>query len=163
MVRLFTQQLFPTRQQPCPDTYSWATFLGTIKARFWDQWGNDETVWIDTPQTSLQFSRGHRPAALLNQMGHRQVGYRNSAGETVKPHNIGGFGNYCPYIPGDWGGAIETTFAGGKPGNSHNSTFLRTLDPGRVARQGQVEVVYRNDSFIRYTTQHELYSKTGAE
>lgn len=144
----------------CPDTYSWATFLGTIKARFWDQWGNDETVWIDTPKPACS-SAEDTDCCFVEPNGAQQVGYRNSAGETVKPHNIGGFGNYCPYIPGDWGGAIETTFAGGKPGNSHNSTFLRTLDPGRVARQGQVEVVYRNDSFIRYTTQHELYSKTG--
>jgi hypothetical protein len=78
-----------------------------------------------------------------------------------KPDDIGAPGKYCPYIPADWGGATETTFAGGKPGNSHNATFLRTLDPARVARQGQVEVVYRNDTFVRYTTEQELYSKPG--
>ena len=78
-----------------------------------------------------------------------------------EPDDIGGPGAFCPYIPGDWGGADETTFANGKPGNSHNATFLRTLDPARVARQGQVEVVYRNDSFVRYTAAQELYSKPG--
>ena len=28
----------------CPDTFAWATFLETIRAGFWNQWANDETV-----------------------------------------------------------------------------------------------------------------------
>ncbi len=79
----------------------------------------------------------------------------------MKPSNIGGPGVNCPYIPGDYGGAHQTTFSGGKNITSHNSTFLRTQDPARIARQREVEVVCRNNSFVRYTTAQELYSKAG--
>lgn len=135
-------------------------FLETIKARFWDQWANDETVWVKNPKP-LCATDGATDCCFVNADATPQVGYRDANGDVREPDDVGGPGAFCPYIPGDWGGALETTFAGGKPGNSHNSTFLRTLDPARVARQGQVEVVYRNDSFVRYTTEQELYSRPG--
>jgi hypothetical protein len=144
----------------CPDTFAWATFLETIRAGFWNQWANDETVWVKNPKP-LCATDGATDCCFVSADSKPQVGYRDAKGDVHEPDDIGGPGAFCPYIPGDWGGADETTFANGKPGNSHNATFLRTLDPARVARQGQVEVVYRNDSFVRYTAAQELYSKPG--
>lgn len=144
----------------CPDTFAWATFLETIKAGFWNQWANDETVWISNPKP-LCSTDGSTDCCVVDAGVTPQVGYRDSNGVLREPKDVGGPGEFCPYIPGDWGGSDETTFAGGKPGNSHNTTFLRTLDPARVARQGQVEVVYRNDAFVRYTAEQELYSRPG--
>ncbi|MBT4771131.1 MAG: hypothetical protein HOL07_05350 [Rhodospirillaceae bacterium] len=144
----------------CADTFAWASFLETIQAEFWNQWANDETVWVADPKP-LCSSDGATDCCFVNIDATPQVGYRDASGKVREPDDIGAPGKHCPYIPADWGGSTETTFAGGKPGNSHNATFLRTLDPARVARQGQVEVVYRSDNFVRYTTEQELYSKPG--
>lgn len=144
----------------CPDTFAWTSFLETVRAGFWNQWANDETVWVADPKPLCSTDTAV-DCCFVNIGAKPQVGYRDAAGNVREPDDIGAPGKHCPYIPGDWGGSKETTFAGGKPGNSHNTTFLRTLDPGRVARQGQVEVVYRNDVFVRYTTGQELYSKPG--
>lgn len=34
----------------CADAFAWASFLETIQAKFWDQWANDETVWVVDPE-----------------------------------------------------------------------------------------------------------------
>ncbi|MBT4905386.1 MAG: hypothetical protein HON62_00760 [Rhodospirillaceae bacterium] len=144
----------------CADTFAWASFLETIQSEFWNQWANDETVWVADPKPICS-SDGATDCCFVDIGATPQVGYRDASGNVRKPDDVGAPGKYCPYIPGDWGGSAETSFAGGKPGNSHNATFLRTLDPARVARQGQVEIVYRNDAFVRYTTAQELYSRPG--
>ncbi|MEP4379340.1 MAG: hypothetical protein ABJ215_18210 [Alphaproteobacteria bacterium] len=144
----------------CADTFAWASFLETIQARFWDQWANDETIWVVDPKP-LCTSDGATDCCFVRIGAAPQVGHRDASGNVREPDDVGAPGKHCPYIPGDWGGSAETSFAGGKPGNSHNATFLRTLDPARVARQGQVEIVYRNDAFVRYTAEQELYSKPG--
>ena len=144
----------------CPDTVGWTQFLEAIQAEFWRNWANDETIWVSEPKPVCA-TDGSTDCCFWKRSGTPLVGYRNAAGEVQRPDDIGAPGKYCPYQPGDWGGADETTFAGGKPGGSHNTTFLRELDPARIARQGQVEVVYRNQPFTAYTTALELYSKAG--
>ncbi|MFW5834845.1 MAG: hypothetical protein ACOCYE_12190 [Pseudomonadota bacterium] len=144
----------------CPDAFAWTQFLGAIQAEFWQQWANDETVWVAQPKPLCTADRPD-DCCFVDAEATPQVGYRDAAGEIVAPAVVGGPGEHCPYIPADWGGAEETEFAGGKPFRSHNTTFLRTLDPARIARQQEVEVVYRNDSFVRYATENELYSRAG--
>jgi len=144
----------------CPDAFAWTQFLGAIQAEFWRNWANDETVWVEDPKPLCSEDR-RNDCCFLDPGGTPQVGFRDQTGRIFEPLEIGGPGEFCPYIPGDWGGAPETVFRGGKPLSSHNTTFLRTLDPARVARQQEVEVVYRNDSFVRYTTAAELYSRAG--
>jgi len=144
----------------CPDAFGWKQLLDAVDARFWDAWANDETVWVSDPKP-LCAAEADSDCCFSDPRGQPQVGYRDAAGKVVPPADVGGPGTHCPYIPGDWGGATETTFAGGKPVTSHNTTFLRTLDPARIARQREVEVVYRNDAFVDYATSQELYSTVG--
>lgn len=144
----------------CPDTFGWAQLLEAIQAEFWKNWANDETIWVSEPKP-ICTTDGSTDCCFWKRSGTPLVGYRDAAGKVVRPDDVGGPGKYCPYQPSDWDGANETTFAGGKPGSSHNTTFLRNLDPARIARQGEVEVVYRNPSFTAYTTALELYSKAG--
>lgn len=146
----------------CPDAFGWKQFLEAIQAEFWDEWANDETVWVSDPKTVCT-SADQTDCCFVAPGESVQVGYRGADGQPVKPADIGGPGSHCPYIPGDWGGSDETTFEGAKPITSHNTTFLRTLDPARIARQREVEVVYRNDPFVRYTTANELYSTPGLQ
>lgn len=146
----------------CPDAFGWKQLFEAIQAHFWDAWANDETVWISDPKP-LCSSTNDNDCCFVDASvdANIQVGYRNASGEVPEPSDVGGPGEYCPYIPGNWGGATETTFSGGKTVTSHNTTFLREFDPARIARQREVEVVYRNDPFVLYTTRQELYSKMG--
>ena len=144
----------------CPDAFGWMQMLDAIKNEFWTQWANDETVWVTSPKPLCQ-SDADRDCCFVNPGLSPLVGYRNVSGKLVPPSDVGGPGHHCPYIPGDFGGSDETTFAGGKTVTSHNTTFLRTQNPARIARQREVEVVYRNNPFVQYTTIQELYSKAG--
>lgn len=144
----------------CPDASGWRQFLEAIQSEFWVNWGNDETLWVKTPK-ALCADDFSTDCCFVDPTADVRVGYRDASGTVVKPDDIGGPGAMCPYIPADWGGSDETTFAGGKPVTSHNSTFLRTLDPARIARQREVEVVYRNDPFMIYATGADIYSKAG--
>lgn len=144
----------------CPDAAGWKQMLDAIGAEFWTNWANDETVWVASPRPVCTAANPN-DCCFTDPGGTPQVGYRDASGNVVGPSEVGGPGVNCPYIPGDWGGAHETTFAGGKSVTSHNTTFLRTQDPARIARQREVEVVYRNDPFVRYTNSQELYSRAG--
>lgn len=144
----------------CPDAFGWKQFLEAIDAKFWRNWANDETVWVTEPKP-LCADKNDTDCCFVNPKGKHQVGYRNTEGRVEKPGHIGGPGQYCPYIPGDWGGANMTEFKNAKTVTSHNTTFLLTRDPARIARQREVEIVYRNDPFVRFTTENELYSKAG--
>lgn len=144
----------------CPDAFGWTQFLGAIQAGFWENWANDETVWVSDPRP-LCSSDSTVDCCFVNISGTPQVGYRDAAGHARPPAIVGGPGMFCPYIPGDYGGAAMTKYSEAKPVTRHNTTILRQLDPARVARQQEVELVYRNDSFVRYTTGQELYSQSG--
>ncbi len=144
----------------CPDAFGWMTYLQTIQDLFWENWANDETIWVASPKPLCDTTRAN-DCCFVDEGGTPQVGYRDAQGEVQPPAVVGGPGEFCPHIPADWGGAIETVFKGGKPFTTHNTTFLGELDPARIARQREVEVVYRNDSFVDYTTAQNLYSKAG--
>jgi hypothetical protein len=144
----------------CPDAFGWAQFVEAVQARFWTQWANDETLWPGTPKP-LCSTAGQTDCCFVDAGATPAVGYRGADGRVVKPANLGAPAAFCPYSPGDWGGAPLTTYKGGKAVTGHNGTILAVVDPGRVARQQEVEIIYRNDAFVRYTTAHELYSQAG--
>lgn len=150
----------PSPAATCPDAFGWKSLLDAINSEFWVNWANDETIWVSSPKP-LCASDKNTDCCFVDSGAQTQVGYRDKSGKILKPDDIGGPGKYCPYIPGDWGGADETTFAGAKAQTSHNTTFLRKFDPARIARQREVEVVYRNDAFTQYTTSAKLYSVEG--
>jgi hypothetical protein len=146
----------------CPDAFAWKTFLETIQAEFWRNWGNDETVWVDQPRPLCTTERTADCCEVTGESAP-QVVYIDAGGQVQEPAVVGGPGSFCPHIPGDWGGASETMFRGGKPFSSHDRTFLNDLDPAKIAREAEAEVVYRNDPFVRYSTAHELYSLAGLQ
>jgi hypothetical protein len=154
----------PNPAATCPDAFAWKQFLGAVQKQFWRDWANDETVWVNKPKAPCS-DRSDTDCCFVRTGGDakRTVGYRDPDGNVHKPRDVGGPGRYCPYIPGDWGGAHETTFAGARPISSHNTTFLRHLDPGRLARQQEAEVVYRNDAFVHYTAANHLYARAGLD
>ncbi len=119
--------------------------------------GNDETVWVKPKPLCATDGDG----LLFRQRGFKpQVGYPGMQ-RAMCANPIGGPGAFCSIFPVT--GAVRTKPPRQRePGNSHNATFLYPR-PGPCRAQGQVEVevVYRNDSFVRYTAAQELYSKPG--
>ncbi len=147
----------------CPDAFGWKQMLEAIQAEFWKNWAYDQTVWAAEPKP-LCTSDADKDCCFVNSAaaeGEPRVGYRDAGGTIVAPSDIGAAAQYCPYIPGDYGGSAETFFNEANQQTSHNTTFLRSLDPARIARQRESEIVYRNDPFVLYATTHELYSVAG--
>lgn len=152
----------PNPAASCPDAFGWAQLLQAIQAHFWVNWANDETVWVSDPKPLCTAAKDTDCCKVDTASGARyKVSYIGRNGKPVPPENVGGPGSHCPYIPGEWAKNAETSFAGGNPLSSHTNAFLRSIDPARIARQQEVEIVYRNDPFVVYTTQKDLYSQRG--
>jgi hypothetical protein len=146
----------------CPDAFGWAQFMQAVRAEFWTQWANDETVWVAEPKPLCDAQSTTDCCRVDEAPGARPtVAYIGEDGRPVKPRPVGGPGKHCPYIPGEWARDQETTFQGGKALSSHTNAFLRSISPARIARQQEVEIIYRNDAFVRYTAKHDLYSQRG--
>ena len=148
----------------CPDTFAWVLLLNTIKDEFWVKWGNDETLWPEDPKPMCSKQVTSDCCVVTQQkIYNNKIGYLGTDGVIAQPDNVGGPATHCPYIPSDYSTDAETTFAAGNPVSSHSNAFLRVADPGRITRQQEVEVVYRNNSFMYYTAQQDLYSIEGLQ
>jgi hypothetical protein len=67
----------------------------------------------------------------------------------------------CPYYPTDWTNAPALSTITARLVSSHNFGFLKTLDPARILRQEEAEIVFRNRAFVKYSFEQNLYSKEG--
>lgn len=127
----------------CPDAYAWVSFAEAIRQEFWN-WSQDVTVWPATPQTlcNKPGQSGCCDPSVLNQ-----------------PKPIQGAPNAdCPYSPSDWTDPPQLKV---EPKNLHSPLFVDVLDPGRQLRDEEVELVYRNESMMRYIYERNLYNKEG--
>lgn len=127
----------------CPDAYAWASLVQALQQKFWT-WGTDQTIWIDNP----------KPICLPNQKSEDCCDPA-VMGEALPIEGAPPAG--CPYFPTDWTDPPALTVA--KPRSSHSHDFLQTLDPARVLRQEEAEIVFRNRPFVRYSFVENLYNK----
>jgi len=127
----------------CPDAYAWTSMLQAVQEKFWT-WGTDQTIWISDP----------KPICLPGQVSQDccdpSVMDRTPPIEGAPPSG-------CPFFPTDWTNPPPLTVA--KPNPSHSHDFLNTLDPARVLRQEEAEIVFRNRPFVRYSFLENLYNK----
>ncbi|NDV87205.1 hypothetical protein GTW51_10880 [Aurantimonas aggregata] len=129
----------------CPDAFGWTSFLSAIDQRFWT-WGTDQTIWVDDPKPLC--GREGSPADCCDSAVLAET---PPLGETPMAG--------CPYYPPDWSNPPPVTVA--RPASSHSHDFLDRLDPSRVMRQEEAEIVYRNRPFVRYSFEQNLYNKEG--
>lgn len=131
----------------CPDAYAWVSFAQAIEGQFWT-WATDQTLWPA------------KPKALC---GPGQSGPDCCDPAKVLPDKPvqGAPDPACPYYPPDWSQAPELSTTTARLVSSHNFGFLRKLDPARILREEEAEIVFRNKSFVRYTLNHNLYTKEG--
>ena len=127
----------------CPDAFGWTSFLAAVEQAFWT-WGTDQTIWIDDPK------------AICGREGSPEDCCDPAVFEETPPLGEAPPAG-CPFYPPDWTNPPPITVA--RPSPSHTHDFLERLDPARVLRQEEAEIVFRNRSFVRYTFAQNLYNK----
>ncbi len=131
----------------CPDAFGWVSFLQAIDQGFWT-WATDQTLWPSKPKPiCAEGSSG--PDCCDPQAMAQTPPYQG------KPDPA------CPYFPPDWTDAPELSSTTARLTRSHQFGFLRSIDPARILRQEEAEIVFRNRSFVRYTFEQNLYTKEG--
>jgi hypothetical protein len=131
----------------CPDAFAWVQFTKAIAGEFWN-WGIDQTVWPTKP----------KPLCLNGPTGNCC-----DPNETIFPNKQP---KHCPVFRADYS-PISPLPA--QPNGSPSQAVLThtglvpddKIDPGRLLRDLELEIVFRNKSMVDYIYRHDLYSKEG--
>jgi hypothetical protein len=126
----------------CPDAFAWAQLTNAIAQSFWN-WGIDETIWPKKPLPLC--TAGISPSNCCNPNAEIMPGAQPNDG--------------CPYFRADY----ETVSPLPTNTNQPNGSIInhRGTDPGRVLRDLELELVFRNQPMIDYIYRNDLYSKEG--
>jgi hypothetical protein len=133
----------------CPDAFGWTQFTDAIRYGFWTNWAFDSYVWPEEP---------------LPLCGEGGTGNCCDPNATVNPgyDNTDNPALHCPYYPGDHGGiATPVVLATEDVAQPGHGGLVAMIDPGRVLRDEEAELVYHNAAFLDYVFQHNLYSQEG--
>lgn len=132
----------------CPDAFAWAQFAEAIAGEWWN-WGLDQTVWPGTPLplcSATVTSNCCNPDAAIDP---------DSAPNTSCPVFRGDYTTPSP-LPA----VLNGTPAGGVL--NHGGLVLPDeIDPGRLLRDLELELVFRNKAMTDYIYRNDLYSKEG--
>lgn len=133
----------------CPDASSWKAFLSAIQSKFWMKWSIDEHTWPAKP-LALCGTQGADPKACCDPNSLNNPGHDNA-----NP------GIYCPFYRGDHPDFKVTLLSAPGAFRQGHGTFINLTDPGRVLRQENAEIVYRNRPLFEYFFANDLYSQDG--
>ncbi len=135
----------------CPDAFAWVQLTKAISTEWWN-WGIDQTVWPDKPQPLCSSSTSKNccnPNATIDPAGpptpHCPV-YRADY-DTPSP---------LPAKPAHPGGTLSKQVI-----NHRGLVLADKVDPGRLLRDLELELVFRNKSMVDYIYRYDLYSKEG--
>ncbi len=131
----------------CPDAYAWADLTNAITASFWD-WGIDQTVWPSEPWPMCTTSGQSNccDATAATQSGDA-IQHCPVSREKYSPiSNLPAKPNGTPS-----GGVI----------NHSGMIQSSNDDPGRLLRDLELELVFRNDTMVDHVLQNDLYSREG--
>jgi len=135
----------------CPDAFAWTQYLGAIKQEFWN-WGIDQTIWPSNPWPICSGNNGPNccPADILGNPGptpNEHCPYNRAAFDPVPP---------LPLHPNGVPSGVLISHRG-----AHKKTFVEDLDPGRVLRRVEVEIVFRNPAMVEGIFKNDLYTREG--
>lgn len=132
----------------CPDAFAWVQFAEAIAEGFWN-WGVDQTVWpanpwpICTGDQTYPADRCCEPGVTPAEQPEACPVYR---------------ADYDPPSP------LPITLSG-NPSNdvrSHHALNLADqIDPARVLRDLELELVFRNKPMVDYIYRNDLYTSEG--
>lgn len=130
----------------CPDAFAWVQFAQAIDNEWWN-WGLDQTIWPEKPWP-LCTKKGQKRCCDPN---------KKITKNSKQP-------KHCPAFRGDYSNPSvwPATPKPSPSGNVINHTGVVSIgevDPGRLLRDLELELVFRNKSMIDYIYRNDLYSK----
>lgn len=145
---IFNDAVASSAASTCPDAFAWAQFATAIQQEFWN-WGIDQTVWPSEPWP-LCDSKNSKNCCDPNKS------YKKGAPEL----------EHCPLYRADIKPIppLPATPNGTASGNVINHRGLRSddaIDPGRLLRDLELELVFRNKPMVDYIFKHDLYNTEG--
>ncbi|MEJ8561576.1 hypothetical protein QTO30_10350 [Yoonia sp. GPGPB17] len=131
----------------CPDAFAWMQFGTAIQGEFWD-WAIDTTVW-----------RGS-PLPLCSATVTSDCCDLNAAPDPANPST------QCPIFRADYDPipalpAVPNGAPSGAVVNHRGILPADQSDPGRLLRDLELELVFRNRPMFDYIYHNDLYSKEG--
>lgn len=118
----------------CPDMFSWMLFAEAVQDSFWT-WATDQSLWPANPLP---------PCA----------GSGSSCCPLNNPHN----NPMCPIFPGK-----SNVMVAGEPSKAHGPAGAPGGEVGRIIRQENAELVFRNRAFYDYVVRNRLYYAEGVD
>lgn len=135
----------------CPDAFAWTQYLQAIKGEFWN-WGIDQTVWPAEPWPICASGATENccPADILKNPGAEPNAHC--------PYNRAAFAPVpaLPVHPNGKPSGVVLSHRG-----AHKKTYVEELDPGRMLRDLEVELVFRNPAMVDYIFRNDMYNKEG--
>lgn len=131
----------------CPDAFAWAQLTNAVAAEFWT-WGIDQTIWPESPLPLCS-------AEVTS----------NCCDPDAAPVQ-GDQPTQCPVFRADYDpiSPLPAT-PNGKPAqgviNHRGLVPADEIDPGRLLRDLELELVFRNKSMTDYIYRNDLYSREG--
>lgn len=135
----------------CPDAFAWTQYIQAIQGEFWN-WAIDQTVWPEDPW----------PICADGQTG-------DCCPRDVLDHAGSSPNEHCPYNRQDFDPVPPLpTQPNGTPSGvvlnhrgAHKKTDVEELDPGRLLRDLEVELVFRNKPMVEYIFENDMYNREG--
>ena len=132
----------------CPDAFAWIQFSEAVTGEFWN-WAIDQTTWPDTPLPLCSADVTIDccdPNALVDP----------SATPSAQ----------CPVFRADYSPvpnlpAVPNGTPSGAVLNHRGLLPDEQADPGRLLRDLELELVFRNRAMFDYLYRHDLYSREG--
>ncbi len=131
----------------CPDAFAWVQFASSIRDTFWD-WGIDQTVWPEDPWPICRSGQTER-----------------CCDRTAPINPDGPPPEHCPYYRADYTVPSPLPATTSRPSgaviNHRGETTVERLDPGRLLRDLELELVFRNKRMVQYIYEQDLYNTQG--
>lgn len=132
----------------CPDAFAWVQFGEAITQQWWN-WGIDQTIWPASPLplcTATVTTGCCDPNAAIDPAATPTPG--------------------CPVYRADYTvpsplPAIPNGMPGGSAVNHRGMLLDDQIDPGRLLRDLELELVFRNKPMIDYIYRNDLYTREG--
>jgi len=144
----------------CPDAWSWKVFLEAIQAKFWANWAYDGYSFPEKPLPLCTDGQTDK-SSCCDPDSKTNPGYS----DTNNP------GKNCPYYPGDFTAGdkqpknrvVGQRSFKQRTNNYHSKKYekLNMSDPGRIIRQEDAEMVFRNKPMLDYIFNNNLYNQEG--
>ncbi len=132
----------------CPDAFAWTQFATAIRDKFWN-WGIDQTVWPAEPWALC------KPGQTENCCNPKAKYNPDQPPPTHCPYDRADFNPPSP-LPATPNGTPSFAVI-----NHRGLTYVEKLDPGRLLRDLELELVFRNKSMIKYIYEQDLYNTQG--